>query len=362
MKLSKRALLAVVSMLVALSMTTFGTIAYLTSTAQATNTFTVGDVEITLDETDVDEQGNPKYPVDTDGDGEPDIEVSTDGNTITIDPTPDDDSDEPIVIYPNDDGTYPPTDIDGDGDEDQIEVDENGNIIITPEGGDPTTVVPGTDIEIDEDGNIIITDEDGNETVIEPNEDGTYPPTDVDGDGDPDNIVVDEDGNIIITDEDGNTIVADPDKDDGNDYKLVPGESYLKDPTITLLADSEPSYVRMRVVISNYEALKGMGLDGQNALEAFVEINNGWAFYDYVDNGDSISLEYRYDNIVNAAKGDNVLPALFETFTVPGDIYEGDLEALSGMAMEVYGDAIQAASFESADEAWAAFDNQNSPR
>ena len=69
MALSKRTLLMLVSVVLAISMSVFGTIAYLTSSAQATNTFTVGDVEITLDETEVDEDGNPKYPVDTDGDG-----------------------------------------------------------------------------------------------------------------------------------------------------------------------------------------------------------------------------------------------------------------------------------------------------
>ena len=40
--------------------TVFGTMAYLTSTKSVTNTFTVGDVEIKLDEAVVDEYGTEK--------------------------------------------------------------------------------------------------------------------------------------------------------------------------------------------------------------------------------------------------------------------------------------------------------------
>ena len=133
MKIGKRSLILAVALMLALSTSVFSTIAYLTSSAKATNTFTVGDVEIELDETDVDEDGNPKYPVDTNGDGKPDVEISIDDKgTITVDPTPDDPTDDPIVIKPGEDGKYPPTDIDGDGKDDQIEVG-GGTITVTAE-------------------------------------------------------------------------------------------------------------------------------------------------------------------------------------------------------------------------------------
>lgn len=45
--------------LMTLSGVAFGTIAYLTDTAKVVNRFTVGNVDITVDETDVDENGNP---------------------------------------------------------------------------------------------------------------------------------------------------------------------------------------------------------------------------------------------------------------------------------------------------------------
>ena len=363
MALSKRTLLMLVSVVLAISMSVFGTIAYLTSSAQATNTFTVGDVEITLDETEVDEDGNPKFPVDTDGDGEADVEISIDdkGN-ITVDPTPGDDSDDPIVIKPNEDGTYPDTDIDGDGDKDKIEVDDAGNIIVTPEGGDPTTIMPEADVTVDEDGTITISPcPDCKDIVIKPNEDGTYPDTDVDSDGDKDKIEIDENGNVVITDPNGNKIVTEPSKTDGNEYNVVPGQEYLKDPTVTVKAGSEESYVRMRVEITNYAEVKAaLGVADDKILSTFApDLNTAdWEQKDVSVSDDVLTVEFWYKETVEAGKVDVELPALFETFTVPGTLTKDELQAVAGMEMSVYGDAIQAASFDSAEEAWTAFGEQ----
>ena len=45
MKIGKRSLILAVALMLALSTSVFSTIAYLTSSAKATNTFTGGDVE-----------------------------------------------------------------------------------------------------------------------------------------------------------------------------------------------------------------------------------------------------------------------------------------------------------------------------
>ncbi|MBQ6949940.1 MAG: hypothetical protein IJN44_00400 [Clostridia bacterium] len=363
MKLGKRSLVLAVALMLALSASVFSTIAYLTSSAQATNTFTVGDVEIDLDETDVDEDGNPKYPVDTDGDGKPDVEISIDENgTITVDPTPDDPTDDPIVIKPDEDDKYPPTDIDGDGKDDQIEVG-GGTITVTPgNGGDPIVILPG-DVTVDEDGTITIDPAcpDCEDIVIKPDENGDYPNTDVNGDGVKDEIDVDEDGNVIIID--GATekpIVGEPDKDNENDYNLVPGAEYLKDPTITVKADSEECYVRFRVGFSELPE----GADAVGAFDTLVKDLNeenwfskgpnadGELEFWYVENGNFVTVEPSKSN-------DLELPALFTTVGVPGEVTSEELQVLAGVQMIVEGDAIQAASFDNADEAWKAFDGQN---
>ena len=306
MKLSKRALVMTVALMLAMTMSVFGTVAYLTSSAKATNTFTVGDVEITLDETKVNEDGVPEYPLDTDGDGEADkiITVDPENGTITIiDPKdPDDPTDDEIIdtIEPtgkDDDGnyTYPDADLDGDGDDDEITVDENGNIVLDP----------GTD----------------DETVIEPG------------------------------------------KTDGNEYNIVPGAEYLKDPTVTVIAGSEESYVRMRVEITNYAAVKAaLGVEDDQILPTFApDLNTtDWEQKSVEVKDDVLTVIFWYKEAVDAsdAAEDVVLPALFETFTVPGTLTRDDLQAIAGMQMDVYGEAIQTASFDTAEEAWQSFGEQ----
>lgn len=314
MKLGKRSLVLATALMLALSMSVFGTIAYLTHTAQATNTFTVGDVEITLDETDVDEDGNPKYPVDTNGDGEPDriIIVDQEDGTITIiDPTVTDDpttpEDESVigVITPNEDGTYPDEmDTDGDGEPDA--------------------------------------------------------PIDIDGDGDSDTVKVDEDGNVVVDEGTDDEQVIEPGRDNENDYNLVPGADYLKDPTVTVLKDSEECYVRMRVGFSSLPD----GMDAEIMFYSLVKDLNeeSWDFK-YVNDDGELEFWYVEDGefvtVEPTKAADLVLPPLFTTVGVPGEVTGDELQGMAGVQMIIEGDAIQSASFENAAEAWEAFDGQN---
>jgi len=306
MKLSKRALVMTVALVLAMTMSVFGTVAYLTSSAKATNTFTVGDVEIDLDETLVDEDGNPKYPVDTDGDGETD-------QIITVDP-----EDGTITIID-------PKDPDDPTDDEVIET-------IEPTGKD-------------DEGNFI------------------YPDADLDGDGDDDKITVDEDGNIVLDPDTDDEKVIEPGKSDGNEYNVVPGAEYLKDPTVTVIKGSEESYVRMRVEITNYAAVKeALGVDDAQILPTFApDLNTtDWIQQTVAVKDDVLSVEFWYKETVDAsdAAEDVVLPALFETFTVPGTLDREALQAIADMKMDVYGHAIQTVSFDDAEEAWQSFGQQ----
>ena len=42
----------------------------------------------------------------------------------------------------------------------------------------------------------------------------------------------------------------------GNEYKLIPGKEYVKDPTMTVLSGSEASYVRILVTITKAKEIK----------------------------------------------------------------------------------------------------------
>lgn len=146
---------------------------------------------------------------------------------------------------------------------------------------------------------------------------------------------------------------------EANDYKLMPGHEYIKDPTVTVEKGSESSYVRMLVTLSNASELKEVF--GDNFLpEEYVE---GWDSTAWVSTGvatpdttnNTVTYEFRYKETVAAPNADVVLDDLFESFAVPGDVSNDELAKLQGMTITVVAHAIQADGFENADEAWAAF-------
>ena len=180
------------------------------------------------------------------------------------------------------------------------------------------------------------------------------------------NIVVDEKNVDNDADVNGNI----PERDQANEYKLIPGMVYDKDPTMTVKAGSEECFVRMRVELNCHsELLAATGKTGYELLALFVKINSDWQqagepVVDLVN--DVIAYEFRYvpttegeTEKVNAAT-DKKLQALFDTFTVPSSLTADDLaELISGeFNMKVYGDAVQTATFNNASDAWAAYDNQ----
>ena len=146
---------------------------------------------------------------------------------------------------------------------------------------------------------------------------------------------------------------------DANNYKLMPGHEYIKDPTVTVLKDSESSYVRMLVTISNASTLKEVF--GADFLpENYVK---GWDRTVWIASGitedttaNTITYEFRYKETVAAPTADVVLDDLFESFTVPGAVNNDQLAKLKDMTITVVAHAIQADGFTDADAAWAAFE------
>lgn len=212
MRLRKRSLLLAISLILALSASAFGTVAYFTSTAQVTNTFTVGDVQIMLDETAVDENGAPL----------------------------------------------------------------SGRVT-------------------------------------------------------------------------------------ANAYHIVPGVPYLKDPAVTVKASSEEAYVRMRAEITNYAAVKAaLGLSDAQILPALApDLNTAdWLQQACLVEDNTLKVTFWYKEPVATGAEDRMLPPLFETFQVPGALTRDQLQAFADMNMNIFAEAIQAASFTDAQDAWAAFEKQ----
>lgn len=150
--------------------------------------------------------------------------------------------------------------------------------------------------------------------------------------------------------------------EEGNDYHLLPGHVYDKDPTVTVLEDSENSYVRMLVTV-DYKAAADEILEKYEYLDWF-DFNANWTV-----NGapvterytqDEVEMikrtyEFRYNTIVAKAEADTELPALFTQIEMPGEITNEELATIAGLQIDVVAQAIQADGFANVDAAWAAF-------
>lgn len=144
-----------------------------------------------------------------------------------------------------------------------------------------------------------------------------------------------------------------------NSYKLLPGHVYDKDPTVTVLAGSEESYVRMKVTFNNANELDTIfAPNGANLTSIF----NGYDATNWIAKGNTKdadantrTYEFWYKEAVGAPEADVTLDALFDSITVPGSITKEQLAKLVDFQITVVAEAIQADGFETADAAWAVF-------
>lgn len=174
-----------------------------------------------------------------------------------------------------------------------------------------------------------------------------------------------------------------------NSYKLMPGTTYTKDPTVTVLNGSEASYVRMKVTFNNAKEIIALCTDPEFAgdgptgvenafplirMVKFVETNAAkWdgiipdnmvdtedmladaKYFVYDETADTLTYIFYYRETVTAPTADVVLPVLFDSITVPEWVTGEQLKALNDFRITVVAEAIQAGSFAGADDAWSHF-------
>ena len=173
-----------------------------------------------------------------------------------------------------------------------------------------------------------------------------------------------------------------------NSYKLMPGTTYTKDPTVTVKAGSEESYVRMKVTFNNATEIIALCTDPEFADEVtgvenafplirmvkFVETNAAkWdgiipdnmvetedmlampKYFAYDKTADTLTYIFYYRETVTAPTADVVLPVLFDSIKVPEHVTGEQLKALNNFKITVIAEAIQAGSFAGADDAWSPF-------
>ena len=173
-------------------------------------------------------------------------------------------------------------------------------------------------------------------------------------------------------DENGKEITGN-DRVKENAYHLLPGQSYTKDPTITVQANSEESYIRMIMTVYNASAVQSI-ID-KHQLGDFSALIGGWdkevwIYEDFSEDttANTISFKFRYKETVGTGNNAEKLPALFETLIVPDEADGNELKKLydpnddgkydDGFKMVIAGHAIQKAGFDNADKAWEAFEKQ----
>ena len=155
------------------------------------------------------------------------------------------------------------------------------------------------------------------------------------------------------------TPVAGAERVQANSYKLLPGHTYAKDPMVTVIGDSEESYIRMTLTLSKSDKLDAIfAPDGANMLEIFNGYDSAnWTYKGNVEDAaaNTRTYEFWYKDTVSAAGGDVALDALFDSITVPGEITNAQLATINDMTITVNAYAIQADGFENAEAAWDAF-------
>ena len=144
-----------------------------------------------------------------------------------------------------------------------------------------------------------------------------------------------------------------------NNYKLLPGHTYNKDPMVTVESGSEASYIKMTVTFTKANELDAIfaptGADMTSIFKGYDATN--WIAKGNTKDAtaNTRTYEFWYKETVGAPNGDVALDALFDSISVPGNITNEQLATIEGMTITVNAYAIQADGFATADAAWAAF-------
>ncbi len=142
---------------------------------------------------------------------------------------------------------------------------------------------------------------------------------------------LDASGNKVTEIEDAKRVVE-------NDYKLIPGCTYTKDPIVHVDADSEDSYIFVKIV--NEIA----AIEADTKIEAQL-LTNGWTKL--------VGVDGVYYQVYTKNQADKNLE-VFENFTIAGTVDNNTLATYAGKTIVVTAYAVQKAGFDTAEAAWDA--------
>lgn len=154
-------------------------------------------------------------------------------------------------------------------------------------------------------------------------------------------------GNVRITLDETDVDDSTPNKnrDQENSYKLMPGQTYVKDPIVHVAAKSEDCWIF--VTVDN--KIAGI-IDGD--LKTQITTNKWIELIDSNNNGTGVYYqEYTSSEEVTDLK-------VFESFTIRSNVTGDELEGYDGKTIIVNAYAIQKEGFSTAAAAWNAYQKQ----
>ena len=156
-----------------------------------------------------------------------------------------------------------------------------------------------------------------------------------------------------------------------NSYKLLPGHTYTKDPTIHVDAASEDCFIRAKVTLTNAKEWIAIATKyADNKVENIIKGTDDsiwWVSQPAVDNEkNTVTYTFVYKNESHTdelgkriwTSTDSKDLVLFNEIAIPGDLTNDELAAVGSSKITVVAEAIQADGFETEAAAWAAFDAQ----
>lgn len=154
-----------------------------------------------------------------------------------------------------------------------------------------------------------------------------------------------------------------------NSYKLMPGHTYTKDPTIHVDAASEDCFIRAKVTLTNAdEWIKIATKYADNKVENIIkgtDDNIWWVSQPAVDEtANTVTYTFVYKNESHTdelgkriwTSTDSRDLVLFNKIEIPGGLTNDELAAVGSSKITVVAEAIQADGFDDADAAWKAFE------
>ena len=153
-----------------------------------------------------------------------------------------------------------------------------------------------------------------------------------------------------------------------NEYKLMPGHTYTKDPTIHVDAASEDCFIRAKVTLTNAKEWIAIATKyADNKVENIIkgtDDNIWWVSQPAVDEtANTVTYTFVYKNESHTdelgkriwTSTDSKDLVLFNEIAIPGDLTNDELAAVGSSKITVVAEAIQADGFDDADAAWAEF-------